>query len=307
MKFSIVNGIRVVEVPVKDFRVVMYDGRKKSMGVNRCNAGFFGNYKEEGDRFTLPVGHLVCDYEATSEWTRHYCEERGIFRGGRLHYSAPLNGKPLSTLIVRGGKAFIREVVGTTVSSRYAVSGVPVLRDGKRVEYEEAVKQGWDGSSLYATMHIFAGVKSDNADTIFVLGMKTTTGNLVSSGEAASKFKAMGFHDVIKLDGGGSYYLNAGGITHATMENRRVNTILDFGPLEGNPYAAPTRTLYPGSSNTSGVYWLQWELTDRGYRCNLDGSYGPATTKQLRAYQAASGLTVDGICGPATRASLLKK
>ncbi len=306
MKFSIVNGVRVVEVPVQDFRVILLDAKKKAMGPDRCNAGFFGNYKEEGELFTLPAGHVVCDYEATGKWTRHYCQQRGIFRGGRLYYTASLNLKPLSTLVVRSGSASIQESAEAPASCSYAISGVPVLRDGKTVDLAAVTLQGWDMSSLRATMHIFLAIKISPADTVYVLGMKTTTGNLVDSGEAARKLKAMGFHDAIKLDGGGSYYLNAGGITHATAENRRVCTILDFGQAEGNPYAAPTRTLYPGSAQTSGVYWLQYALTERGYPCTVDGSFGPATVKQLKAFQKANGLTVDGICGPATRAALLK-
>ena len=307
MKFSIINGVRVVEVPASDFRVVLYDAKKKAMGPNRCTGGFFGKYKDEdGEQYILPAGHVVCDYEATNERVRLRCEQRGTFKGGRLHYTTTLSGRPLSTLIVRSGMANIMEVSAAPSVCKYAISGVPVLRNGIRVGEEEVYVQGWDRSSMRATMHIFAGIKSSNADTIYVLGMKTTTGNLVSSGEAANKFKAMGLLDVIKLDGGGSYYLNAGGITHATAENRHICTILDFGQPDGNPYAAPTWTLYPGSTDTSSVYWLQYALTERGYRCNLDGSFGPATTKQLKAYQAASGLTVDGICGPATRAALLK-
>ena len=308
MKFSIENGIRIVEVPAWDFRVILYDGKKKAMGPDRCTGGFFGKYKDEdGAQYILPAGHVVCDYAATNERVRLRCEQRGIFRGGRLYYTTTLNGKPLSTLIVRNGSAKIQESAGATVSCSYAISGIPVLRDGKAVDLATATLQGWDRSSLRATMHIFLGIKSSPADTIYVLGMKTTTGNLLESGEAARKLKAMGFYDAIKLDGGGSYYLNAGGITHATAENRHICTILDFGQAEGNPYAAPTRTLYPGSSLTSGVYWLQYELNDRGYPCKLDGSYGPATIKQLLAFQKANGLAADGICGPATRAALLKK
>lgn len=307
MKFSIENGIRVVEVPAKDFRVILYDAKKKAMGPNRCTGGFFGKYKDEdGAQYILPAGHVVCDFEATNERVRLRCEQRGVFKGGRLHYTTTLKGRPLSALIVRSGMANVMEVNAAPSVCSYAISGVPVLRNGVRVGEEEVYLQGWDASSMRATMHIFAGIKRSNADTIYVLGMKTTTGNLVTSGEAANKFKALGFRDVIKLDGGGSYYLNAGGITHATAENRHICTILDFGQVEGNPYAEPTRTLYPGSTNTSGVYWLQYALTERGYRCELDGSYGPKTEKQLRAYQAANGLTVDGICGPVTRASLNK-
>jgi murein L,D-transpeptidase YcbB/YkuD len=36
-----------------------------------------------------------------------------------------------------------------------------------------------------------------------------------------------------------------------------------------------------------------------------DGHFGPQTEAALRAYQARNGLTVDGICGPATWRSIL--
>lgn len=308
MKFSITNGVRVVEVPAKDFRVILYDAKKKAMGPNRCTGGYFGKYKDEdGEQYILPAGHVVCDFEATNERVRLRCEQRGTFKGGRLHYTTTLNGRPLSTLIVRSGIANIREVSAAPSVCTYAISGLPVLRNGSAVGYEAALAQGWDGSPVRPTYHIFVGVKSSNADTVYVLGMKTTTGNLLESGEAARKCKALGLRDVIKLDGGGSYYINAGGNIQTTAENRHICTILDFGPLEGNPYAAPAGTLYPGSSNTTGVCWLQWELNDRGYRCELDGSFGPKTKAQLEAYQAANGLKVDGICGPATLASLRRK
>jgi hypothetical protein len=53
---------------------------------------------------------------------------------------------------------------------------------------------------------------------------------------------------------------------------------------------------------------LQILLNGYGYSCGssgADGSFGPATDKALRAYQKAKGLTVDGVCGPATWSKLL--
>lgn len=312
MKYSIENGIRIVEVPVKDLRVILYDGPKKAMGPNRCNAGFFGGYKEQGDLFTLPVGHLIADYEATSEWTRKYCQERGTIKGGKVHhnvnaYPNDFKGKRLSTLVISGERANILDLLQVPAAYDYAISGIPVVRNGKAVEYVAAQAQGWEASSLYGTMHIFVGIKSQTAASVYVLAMKTTSGNLLKSKEVYRKFQALGMRDVIKLDGGGSFYFNAAGNTLATAENRRVCTILDFGTTEGNPYAVPTKTLLLGSGNKSGVCWLQYELTAHGFHCEVDGSFGPATLRQLMAYQKAKGLEVDGRCGPATRASLLKK
>ena len=51
---------------------------------------------------------------------------------------------------------------------------------------------------------------------------------------------------------------------------------------------------------------VQILLNGHGCGCgSADGSFGPATDKAVRAYQKASGLTVDGSCGPATWRSLL--
>lgn len=53
---------------------------------------------------------------------------------------------------------------------------------------------------------------------------------------------------------------------------------------------------------------MQILLDLRGFACadgGADGSFGPATDKALRAYQANRKLDVDGSCGPATWTSLL--
>lgn len=65
-------------------------------------------------------------------------------------------------------------------------------------------------------------------------------------------------------------------------------------------------TLRRGSS---GVYvtLMQTELIQHGYPCGptgADGQFGANTEKALKAFQAAVGLTVDGVCGPKTWAAL---
>ena len=311
MRYTIKNSIRIVEVPAKDFRVILYDGKKKSMGKNRCNAGFFGNFTEQGETFTLPVGHLVADYAAASKRVEFYCQQRGTIQNGRVRHDAggfpnDLKGKDLTTLVVSGGQANMMELANVPVLCDYAISGVPVMRDGQAASYREARAQGWDGSPLYATQHIFVGLKGRDASSIYVMAMKTSSINLLSSKEAYRKFAALGMRDVIKLDGGGSFYFNAAGNELATSENRRVCTILDFGQDQGNPYAEPTTSLRRGTGNTAGVFWLQWELAAHGYKCELDGIFGPDTEKMVKAFQRDHGLDEDGICGPATRAALKK-
>ncbi|MFI5534720.1 peptidoglycan-binding protein [Kitasatospora sp. NPDC051853] len=52
------------------------------------------------------------------------------------------------------------------------------------------------------------------------------------------------------------------------------------------------------------VRTAQQRLKDRGWSIAVDGDFGPATEKVVRAYQAEKGLDVDGLIGPLTWASL---
>ena len=311
------NGIHIVEIPVEEFSIAMVNKRKKSCGKDTANAGFFAVYNEGSAGFTLPVGHLVCDFETTDRWTRHYCEERGKFNGDKFTFDSSkwsfdnkFHGKKLSTLIVATGSATILDTATLPGGLQYAISGVPIMRDGDDVKFATYVKgQGWDASPLYGTWHTFVGLKKDGK-VIYLMGMKTTSGNMILTAEAYKKMKALGMHDVIKLDGGGSFYINAGGTITQTAENRVINTIIRFktgNDDKGNPYKEPTSALRIWNTNKEGNRWLQWELNNSGYTCAVDGSFGNDTNKQLKAFQKDRGLAVDGSCGPATRAELKKK
>lgn len=299
MRYTKRGGAHVVEVPVKNFAVRLVDKAKKTAySGNYCNAGFFGNYNEGKDKFTLPVGHTVATMETGNKWVNHYCAQRGKVSGGKLVYAEP--GRTETTLFVRGGLADMGEVSAPPEGCAYAIAGVPVLRQGNAVSWTTAKAQGWEASSLYATWHIFAGYGQDRSK-ITVVALRTTTGNLISSGEGAKKLAALGLREAIKLDGGGSTILRVGGKTPVcTAGNRRICTVLTFG---GNPYTAPTKALAKGNRG-EGVRWLQWELNDRGFACAVDGSFGPGTKEALMAYQVSAGLVPDGSCGPATRKAL---
>lgn len=64
-------------------------------------------------------------------------------------------------------------------------------------------------------------------------------------------------------------------------------------------------TLRQGNKGTQ-VRVLQWLLNENGYNAGtVDGSFGPNTLKAVKAYQDAKGLSVDGVVGKNTWASLL--
>ena len=206
MKYYKTNNIHIVEVPIQDFKIIMNDSKKKSaLPKNYCNAGFFANFSENNQPFTLPVGHLVCDYDATSQYTKKYCAERGKFNGKKFtfnsaawSYGNAFYQKPLSTLLVKDNKAEIKEVSFLSTGYNYAISGIPIMKNGSSVNFENDVRtQGWDSSPLYGTWHIFIGLK-ENSDIIYIIGMETLTWNMVKTNEAYNKFKSIGMYDVIK-------------------------------------------------------------------------------------------------------------
>lgn len=243
MKYTKTNNIHIIEVSPKDFKIILSDTKKKSaFPRNYCNAGFFATYKENNQPFTLPVAHLVSDYDASSQWTKHYCTERGKFNGNKFtfdsstwSYGNPFYKKSISTLLVdtNSNKAEIKEIISIPTGYNYAISGIPIMKNGSSVNFEKDVSsQGWDSSPLYGTWHTFVGLKKD-VNTIYIIGMKTTTWNMVKTNEAYKQFKELDMYDVIKLDGGGSFYMNVSGKTVAsTSEDRRINTIICFGETE---------------------------------------------------------------------------
>lgn len=310
MKYYKDGLIHIIELFPAEFQIVMCDQSKKNFAEQTyVNAGYFGTFKEGSELFTLPAGHVVCDYKATGSAIKMYCEQRGtfignkfIYNGSTLNYNNQFYGKSVSTLIVKGKEAFIIDTA-TVPNCDYAISGVPVIRNGADVIFASYVKkQGWDSSVLYGAWHTFVGLKGDGK--IYIIGMKTSTVNMITSAEAYRKLKGMQFKDVIKLDGGGSFHMKVNGrVVASTSENRRINTVITIKDTMTNPsaslYAEPTRLLKVGSYGND-VKWLQEMLNFRGYGLVVDGQFGSATKKAVEDFQKKNKLSVDGIVGPVT-------
>ena len=63
-------------------------------------------------------------------------------------------------------------------------------------------------------------------------------------------------------------------------------------------------TTYRKGMSGAGVSGLQALLTQAGYPCEPTGSYDEITIAQVKAFQRAHQLTVDGVAGPLTQARL---
>lgn len=226
------SRLHMVKIPIERFRLLMWDKAKKTTVIeDYYNAGYFATYEEDGIRFTLPVANLMADIGDLGEPSLKYLKEWGRVENGKISCDTRRNAsnqfkdKLVSTLIVTGDRAYIDRVNQLPADTRYAVSGIPVIRNGQDVSYsKEVVAEGWDASPLYATWHGMLAV--DGSDSIYYLAWQSTKSNLITSCEAWNAFKGYGFTDMILLDGGGSFVLDHNGKNVAvTGGNRQINTV----------------------------------------------------------------------------------
>ena len=228
------NGYTVERA--KDFSIVYWDKSKKKGTANSyINGGFFGFFKEGNVNFTLPVGNLVCDVTPDSRLV--YSIEKywkPYVSGGKFRYSTKNNvmtqfkGKGVTTLVLpTNGVPYMDELIEAPADARYAISGIPVIRDGVDVSYNSFVKpQGWDASPFYATSRNFIGLKGTS---IFIVSGTSKTSNFVATSEVYEKLKDFGFDDLMALDGGGSYYHKYEGKTPFMLTDRDINNLVVFG------------------------------------------------------------------------------
>ena len=249
-EYNIVNGMIVIQIPVSKFKIQWWDKPKRTTVIqDYFNLGYFAEYSENGKSFTLPVANLLADIyldqveEAPLKYLREWgkIENNKVWIDCRANGSAQFKGKSPHTLVVyQDGTVSIDPLNALPSDAVYAVAGAPVMIGGADTSYSrDVLGEGWDSSIVRPTWHGFLGLKGERNvrceqnvccdGYIYYIGMKTTTSNCFSTSEVYRKLSPLGFRDVIKVDGGGSYILDKDGVNAAVTEgNRRVNNLGRF-------------------------------------------------------------------------------
>lgn len=187
-----------------DFELKVCDKRKKDINEPiYFNAGYFAWI---GGGKTMPVGNLVVNGEIITD-----SASQATWLNTARH--------KLTTLVIHNNNTieFIKvDNMKTVPDVKYAISGVPIIRNGKKVSLAEIKTEGYFGSEVYDTWHSFIGVKRGK---LVYVGMKCGFDQMYKT------MTELGISDAIKLDGGGSFIDTYNGEETATSENRRINNI----------------------------------------------------------------------------------
>ncbi len=200
----------IYQISPSDFKIIVCDSAKKDRPYNNYfNLGFFA----QGDGVTIPVGNLANNGE--------------IIAQAKMNASwLNLAGHELTTIYTtKDFKCGITKTddLASIDGLNTAVSGVPIIRGGKKVTLEDIKAEGYFGSEVYDTWHGFLGIKNGN---LIYVGMKCGFDDMYNS------LKSLGINDAIKLDGGGSYILKTPDTTATTDGNRRIHNIGVFEPIK---------------------------------------------------------------------------
>lgn len=226
-----VNGFTIERL--SKFSIAYWDKAKRSIPDKASTGGFWAPYSSTDGNFTLPVANIVCDCrleDIPSPARPHiskFCSGGKLRIGCNDNNSPQFHGKKVSTLIVPAvGKPYIDDVAVAPANARYAISGVPTVRNYDDVDYYNYVEpQGWDGSCMAAGWRSWLGIRDGEIWRIYG---RTYRYNYIYGMEFRKKIKDEGFSDIICLDGGGSWAIRDKNLS-ATAGNRNINNIIKNG------------------------------------------------------------------------------
>ena len=200
------NDVHAQVILPSAFSISVEDKPKNNIAeTNFANAGYFALL---GSGKTLPIGNLVINgYVETS------ADTQPSWLNTARH--------ELSTITVdwKNKPHFVKKSDFKEGEVKYAISGIPIIRNGYKVSMDDIKKEGYFGNELYDTWHGFLGVRGEK---LVYIAAKVNF-NLMPY-----LLEVFGISDGIKLDGGGSFILKSDDWIKRTSENRRINNIISW-------------------------------------------------------------------------------
>lgn len=199
------NDVHVQVIDPWNFKLKRVNKNKKDIDEpNYANAGYFA---KSSDGSTIPVGNLVIDGNAITE----ACNQPNWLN---------TFGKKLTTLVIHNdnkAEFVVTDDMSSVPNVKYAISGIPIIRNGYKVSMEDIKAEGYFGNEMYNTWHGFIGIRDNR---LVYVAAKLDFEIMVYL------LEVLGIKDAIKLDGGGSFILHNGAFEVATAENRRIDNII---------------------------------------------------------------------------------
>lgn len=187
-----------------DFELKLCDKRKKDIDEPiYFNAGYFARL-DNGE--TIPVGNLVINGSIITD-----AANQPTWLNTARH--------KLTTLVIHNNNTieFVKvDDMMTVPAVKFAISGIPIIRNGYKVSLEEILSEGYFGNEMYDTWHGFLGIRQGK---LVYVAMKCAFSQMYRA------MAELGISDAIKLDGGGSFIDKYNDEENATSENRRINNI----------------------------------------------------------------------------------
>ena len=92
--------------------------------------------------------------------------------------------------------------------------------------------------------------------------------------------------------------------TTATLTTTLTTSTTPSTTTSSTPTTLPEGVVLRRGAKGAEVRQVQEALVALGYSTTIDGKFGPATAQAVKSFQASSGLTDDGVVGPATLSAL---
>jgi peptidoglycan hydrolase-like protein with peptidoglycan-binding domain len=213
-------------------------------------------------------------------------------------------------------------VVGMMVNRTRVVSSNVIIQDsrlGSMMEEEDRswslASAHWDGRSLTA--------ECGNSSVGGSWPLSPDTHEMIAKWVAdvctryeipINRDRVLGHREVFIRHGASYATACPGGMDLEWIVNR-ARAIQETTPENPEPVVNPapmvpaTPTVSPENATFNGyrIVDIQRRLGIHGFKTATDGIYGPHTRSQVRAFQSARRLTVDGIVGPQTWSALVKE